>query len=102
MSALERALEKQRLQLQSAVLRADLADSLRTLSPLGDGIDQAAAGVRWIARHPATVGGGVAFLAALRPGVRRFIWRWSRRSFIVWQLWRERSVWLRPVPAEHR
>lgn len=88
------ALEKQRLQLQAASQREMLARHAAGLRPLFDTADQIAAGARWIGRHPEAVAGGVAVLAAVRPGVRRFFWRWGRRAFFAWGLWRDSDLWI--------
>lgn len=89
MNAIERALEKQRLQLDIAAQRATLARHATGLQPLFNAADQVRAGARWIRRHPEVVAGGVAVIAAARPGVRRFLWRWGQRAFLVWQFWRD-------------
>lgn len=89
MNAIECALEKQRLQLAAASQRAALAEHAAGLQPLFDAADQVHAGARWLSRHPETVAVGVAVLAAIRPGVRRFLWRWGRRGFVAWRFWRE-------------
>ncbi|MDP1653609.1 MAG: YqjK-like family protein [Rhodocyclaceae bacterium] len=94
MNAVELALEKQRLRLAAASQRIDLSRHAAGLMPLFDAADRVHAGARWAARHPEIVGGGVALLAAARPGVRRFFWRWGKRAFIVWRLWRESEHWL--------
>ena len=58
-------------------------------------------GARWVGRHPEVVAGGIALLAAMRPGVRHFLWRWSKRSFTLWRFWRESSAWL-SKPPDHQ
>lgn len=89
MNAIERALEKQRLQLEIAAQRAALVRYATGLQPIFNAADQVRAGGRWLRRHPEVVAGGVAVIAAARPGVRRFLWRWGQRTFLVWQLWRD-------------
>lgn len=89
MNAIEMALEKQRLQLVCASQRATLAGHVAGLRPLFRTADQVQAGALWVRRHPEAVVGGVAVVAAVRPGVRRFLWRWGRRAFVAWRLWRE-------------
>lgn len=89
MTPIERALEKQRLLLESARQRAALMDHLAGLQPLFSAADQVQAGTRWLRHHPEAVAGGVAFLAVTRPGMRRFLWRWGQRGFIAWRLWRK-------------
>lgn len=88
MTPIELAVEKQRLLLESTRHRAALADHLAGLQPLFSTADQLRDGARWLGRHPEVVAGGVALLVALRPGTRRFLWRWGQRGFIAWRLWR--------------
>lgn len=97
-NTVELALEKQRLQLEAAAQRAALAGHLAGLAPVFTVADRVNAGVHWLGRHPEVVVGGVA-AAVVRPGVRRFLWRWGRRAFIVWRLWRDS---LGPMSADHQ
>ncbi len=87
--AVELALEKQRLQFKAAAQRAALAGHVAGLKPLFDAADQITAGARWVKHHPEVVAASVLLVAAVRSGVRRFLWRWGRRSFIAWRLWRD-------------
>lgn len=89
MSAIERALEKQRLRLQSAQQRAELARDLAGLAPLVAAAERVRGGIRWLRRHPEALGAGLVVAAVLRPGMRRFLWRWGRRAFVAWRLWRQ-------------
>ncbi len=89
MKAVAFALEKQRLLIDSAARREALARHCAELAPLWQTADRVDAGLRWARRHPEAIVGGVAVAAALRPGVRRFLWRWGRRAFLVWRLWRK-------------
>lgn len=89
MNAIELALEKQRLRLETASQRIDLARHATGLQPLFTAADRVYEGARWVGRHPEIVAGGVALLAAVRPGVRRFLWRWGKRAFIGWSLWHD-------------
>lgn len=100
MNAVERALEKQRLQLAIAAQRAALADHAAGIAPLFNAADRVRSGIHWLGDHPEIVAGGVAVLAAAKPGVRRFLWRWGKRGEILWELWRETSSSpRRAVPA---
>ena len=99
MNAIELALEKQRLQFQAATQREMLARHVEGLKPIFDAADQLAAGTRWIKRHPEVMAGGAVMLAAVRPGTRRFFWRWGRRAFVAWRLWRDSHRWLDRSPA---
>ncbi len=94
MNAIERALEKQRLQLAAATQRRTLAGHAQGLAPLFQTADQVRAGVCWIRQNPEIVGGAAAFLLAIRPGARRFFWRWGRRAFVAWRVWRDSQQWL--------
>jgi hypothetical protein len=88
---LELALTKHRLMLEAAMQREELAEHAAGLQPLFHAADQAHAGVRWLGRHPEVVAGGVAVLAAARPGFRRFLWRAGQRAAILW-FWFRREV----------
>lgn len=101
MNAVELALAKQRLVLASRAQRSALAQHAAGLTPLFDAADQVRSGVRWVRRHPEVVAGGVAVLLAARPGARRFAWRWGRRAFLAWRLWRDSERWLE-TPANAR
>ncbi|MBA3033835.1 MAG: YqjK-like family protein [Gammaproteobacteria bacterium] len=94
MNAIELALKKQRLELDATAQREALAQHAAGLTPLFDVADQVNSGVRWVGRHPEVVAGILALLLAARPGVRRFAWRWGRRSFVAWRLWRNGDRWL--------
>lgn len=98
MNAIELALKKQLLLLEAAGQREELSRHAAGLQPVFHVVDRAQDGARWIGRHPEVVAGGVALLAAARPGVRRFLWRWGKRTFIGWQLLRESELWGR-MPA---
>lgn len=89
MNAIELALEKQRLRLEAASQRIDLARHAAGLQPLFATADRVHEGARWVGRHPEVVAGGVALLAAAGPRTRRFLWRWGKRAFIGWSLWRD-------------
>lgn len=88
---LELALRKQRLQLRSAQLRAEVAADAAALEPLFVAGDRIRDGVRWLGRHPEVpVGAGVALLVA-RP--RRLL-GWARRGLFAWQAARRVRLWL--------
>lgn len=88
MNRLELALEKQRLQLEAASQRMALGDHLQGLAPLFETADRLQEGARWVKRHPEVVAAGITFLLAMRPRSRRFLWRWGKRAFLLWQFWR--------------
>ncbi|MDK9724044.1 MAG: YqjK-like family protein [Sterolibacteriaceae bacterium MAG5] len=87
----ELALKKQRLQLRSAALRDEFAGHGAAFAPLfaaGDGIRE---GFRWLRRHPEALVATVVAAAVARP---RVLFRWARRSVIVWQAWDRFQGWL--------
>jgi hypothetical protein len=92
--AIEIALRKQLLVLDAAAQREALARHANGLVPIFDVADQVNAGVHWVRRNPEAVAAGLALLVAVRPGVRRFFWRWGRRGFVAWRLWRDGGRWL--------
>ncbi len=94
MNAIEFALKKQLLVLDAAAQREALTRHAAGLAPLFDVADQVNAGARWVGRHPEVVAGLLALLVAVRPGLRRCAWRWGRRGFIAWRLWRKGKHWL--------
>lgn len=94
MSALALALEKQRLQLAAAAQRTALSGYAEGLHPLFATVDQIRAGACWARRNPEIVAGGAALVIAVRPGTRRFFWRWGRRAFVAWRVWRDSQRWL--------
>lgn len=82
----ELALKKQRLQFESEALRNRLASNASFLGPLCAGADQVRGGWHWIKVRPAIpVAVGVALIVS-RP---RGAWRWLRRGFGAWQLWKK-------------
>lgn len=87
---IELSLQRGRLQERIAAQRSALAAQMR---PIGDALDvadrglaAARRGVGYVKQHPAEVGVAVAILAALRP---KRVWRWGRRAFFAWGLWRK-------------
>ena len=102
MNAVELALEKQRLRLAAASQRLALSRHASGLVPAFAAAERVRAGARWVGQHPEIAAGGVALLAVARPGVRRFFWRWGRRAFIAWRLWRDGEHWLAAHPRYHQ
>ena len=102
MSPIELALEKQRLRLEAASQRLDLSRQMTGLMPVFEVAEGVRDSARWVGRHPEIVAGGVALLAAARPGVRRFLWRWAKRTFVAWRFWRETDAWLGKPAANDR
>lgn len=88
---LELALRKQCLQMRSAALREEWAACVAGVRPLLDGADRVRTAGSWLRRHPEVGAGvGVALLVA-RP---RIAWRWLRRGFAAWRMWRKGQRWL--------
>lgn len=93
--AIAHALEKQRLQYASAEQRDRLTRYGEGIAPLFEAADRVQDGARWVQHHPAEVAvGALALIAAARPRARQFLWRWSKRGFVVWKLWRNSTHWL--------
>jgi len=84
------ALEKERLRLQSAGLRAELGRNVRALGPLFAAAERVRAGAHWLRSHPETGVGALLLLTLLKPA---FVWRWARRGVLVWQGWRRLATW---------
>lgn len=101
MNAIELALAKQRLGFEAAAQREALARHAAGLRPLFDAADQVQAGARWVRRHPEVAAGTLALVAATRPRARRFLWRWTKRGFLIWRLWRESERWLPASASPH-
>lgn len=90
-AAIELALKKQRLQLRSAALRAEIAGHAAGIAPWLAAADKVRDGAVWLRRHPAVVVGTAFALLAARP---RVVVRWVRRSLVAWQAWRRVRAWL--------
>lgn len=86
MNTLELALKKQRLIIKSAALRASLAEDAAPLRPLFSAADRVVAGIHWVQSRPQAVLAAVAALAIIRP---RLLWRWGRRSLVLWKAWQK-------------
>lgn len=82
---MELALKKQRLQLQAAAQRLELAQRLQAWAPAFAAADAVAGGLRWLKTHPQWLAGAAAVLLVVRP---RAFFRWLRRGFFAWQAWR--------------
>lgn len=78
----ELALKKQRLQMQSAALRDNLAVHGRALQPVFAIADRGLAVVRWVRHNPALPVATVVALLVARP---RGVLRWLRRGWFAWQ-----------------
>ena len=91
-SFVDLALQKQRLQLQSAAQREALVVAAAGLVPALSLLDTVREGTRWLARHPEWVAGGIVALVVARP---RVVLRWLQRGFFAWQMWRKVEGWRR-------
>jgi hypothetical protein len=83
---IELALQKQRLQLQSAALRNTFAEHALALQPVFGLADRGRAAVLWLRRHPALPVAGLVALLVARP---RAVLRWARRGWLVWLILRK-------------
>jgi len=99
MNAVERALERQRLLLESSLQREALIRHGAGLQPLFETADRVREGALWIRHHPEVVVGTVTALAVARPRARRFLWQWARRGLVAWRIWRDSERWLKRDPA---
>lgn len=77
----ELALKKQRLQMQSAALRAAFADHARAWTPALAAVDRVRLGVAWLRRHPALP---VTVLVAALVARPRAVLRLAGRGWLVW------------------
>lgn len=77
------AARRERLIAQAAAQRTALAQNIEPWRiPLAR-VDQGLAALRYIKHHPAWIVGGVALLAALRPGR---VGKWMGRGWVAWQM----------------
>ncbi len=100
--AVAQALEKQRLQFASAEQRDRLIRHGVDLAPLFAAVDRVQDGARWVQRHPEVAVGVLALVATARPQARQFMWRWAKRGFVAWKLWRNSARWLEQDPPPSR
>jgi hypothetical protein len=80
--AIELALKKQRLQMQSAQLRDEMADYGRGIEPVFSLADLTHDAWIWIKQRPAIPLAVAVALMVARP---RFVLRWGRRAWLGWQ-----------------
>lgn len=86
----ELALEKQRLQMQSATQRDALAAAAAGVMPLFAAADGVRNGVIWLRHNPQWLAGAAVALLVARP---RRVLRWVRSGFFAWQTWRRIAQW---------
>ncbi len=87
----ELALARERLRVRSSVLRGEVVQQSRALTPLLSAADKGRDAVYWARTHPEWVAAAVVVLVVLRP---RFVWRWGMRSWSLWQITRRWRVLL--------
>lgn len=78
----ELALKKQRLQMQAATQRLQMAQHLQAFTPAFAVADSALSAGRWIKSHPQWLVGAAVVLLVARP---RAAFRWLRRGFFAWR-----------------
>lgn len=94
-NTLELALKKQRLQIASERLRADFGRYAAGVAPLFTTADGVVKGARWVRRNPQAAVAAAVALLVIRP---KIVWRWARRAFVGWQVWRKLKVFLERHP----
>ena len=79
---------REHLVAQAAAQRLALAENIEPWRRPLARVDQGLAALRYIKRHSAWIVGGVALLAALRPGRVRAagVGKWLTRGWATWQL----------------
>lgn len=88
---LKRLERRERLVAQAAAQRIRLAQNIEPWRQPLARADQGLAALRYIKSHPAWIVGGVALLAALRPGRVRAagVGKWLTRGWATWQMVRK-------------
>lgn len=90
---IELALKRGQLQERIAQQRATIATQMRPVAAALATADRAIAvgrtGIAYVKRHPMQLGLALAALVILRP---RRVWRWGRRAFLAWGVWRKLRV----------
>jgi hypothetical protein len=85
------ALKKQRLQIKCGSLREQWIGQAQGAKSVCDLTDRIVGGWTWLRRHPEIV---VAVVVALVVARRSVVFRWLRRGFLAWQVWRRGRGWL--------
>lgn len=94
---IELALKKQRLQMQAATQRLQMAQHLQAFAPAFAAADAAHSAGRWLKAHPQWLAGAAVALLVARP---RAAFRWLRRGFFAWRaLRRAREALHSLIPA---
>ncbi len=87
------ALRQAQLLARSALLRQRLGEDLAPWQPRLARVDQARAlashSWQWLRQHPEVPAAAAGLLLVLRPKrALALAWRWGRRGWLGWQLWR--------------
>jgi len=82
--ALELALKKQRLVLQSSALRDDFAFHASGLEPACAVTDGVISSARWLRANPQTIVVVTVAFIVIKP---KRAWHWARRAFSAWKTW---------------
>lgn len=97
--AAQRGRLQERIAAQRAAIAANMVPIAGALAAADDALAAARRGVDYVKGHPLQVGLAVAVLAALRP---KRVWRWGRRAFFAWGLWRKLHMRLATFGPAHR
>ena len=82
---LELLLARERLRERIAHQRSQLSSAAWPIATACSLADTAGDGARWLRSHSHWLIGGLVALLIVRP---RGTWRWGRRLFAAWRLWR--------------
>ena len=80
----ERALKKQRLQLESQRLREQATTFASGMAPAFTAAEKMRTGWHWLKAHPAVPVGLAVAVIVVRPALA---WRWGRRAWLGWKSW---------------
>jgi hypothetical protein len=77
---------QERIAQQRSLIAAHMAPVASALATADRTLAVGRAGITFVKRNPLQVGVAFAVMAILRP---RRMWRWGRRVFVAWGLWRK-------------
>lgn len=79
---------------RSRSLRAQLVVDVQALAPALATADKVRNGIHWLKHNPVWLGVAVTTLVVWKPSR---LWRWGRKIWTVWKLWRRlQNVWYGP------